>query len=105
MSIVRRYEGEHAAFRIGLSSHLARQMCCDSLHVVHQQLRLLEDAGVHALQQVAANLSAIIERDAVRMVDVPAAVRSRADERAIDAELPQHRTQGFPMRHGHSVSG
>ncbi len=80
-------------------------MIGDTLNVLHHRDWILEDRRVDALQNDPVFPIAVIKRHAIRIVNVPAAVRLRASKSLLDFEHARDRDKAEQVDHRHSLCG
>ncbi len=73
---------------IWFGGNFGGKMRGDALDIFHERYRLLENIAVDALENVAGTLAAMIEANAISVVDVAAAVNFRADKFTGNLKLP-----------------
>jgi hypothetical protein len=76
-----------------------------ALDVFHYGDWVFEDGLIDALQNVSHGHVCLMERDAVRIVDVAAAVLHSPDKLPADLKLACHRADIWLFAHGQSLFG
>jgi hypothetical protein len=76
-----------------------------AFNVLHHRNRILENSRVDALQDDALFSIAIIKRQTIRIVNMPAAARIPASESSLDFERTRDCDKAAKVDHRHSPWG